>query len=60
MVREKPEALAVPRALNEVWSMDFMHDQLSDGRGVRLFNVIDDSIARRWPLTWTFPCRPFE
>jgi putative transposase len=42
MVREKPEALAVPRALNEVWSMDFMHDQLSDGRGVRLFNVIDD------------------
>jgi putative transposase len=42
MVREKPEALAVPRALNEVWSMDFMHDQLSDGRSVRLFNVIDD------------------
>ena len=22
--------------------MDFMHDQLSDGRGYRLFNVIDD------------------
>jgi putative transposase len=42
MVREKPEALAVPEALNEVWSMDFMHDQLSDGRSVRLFNVIDD------------------
>ena len=42
MVREKPEALAVPGALNEVWSMDFMHDQLSDGRSVRLFNVIDD------------------
>jgi putative transposase len=32
----------VPEALNEVWSMDFMHDQLSDGRSVRLFNVIDD------------------
>ena len=42
MVREKPEALAVPRALNEVWSMDFMADQLSDGRSVRVFNVIDD------------------
>lgn len=42
MVREKPEALAVPGALNEVWSMDFMHDQLSNGRSVRLFNVIDD------------------
>jgi putative transposase len=25
-----------------MWSMDFMHDQLSDGRSVRLFNVIDD------------------
>ena len=41
-VREKPEALVVPGALNEVWSMDFMADQLSDGRSVRLFNVIDD------------------
>jgi putative transposase len=42
MVREKPEALAVPAAANESWSMDFMHDQLSDGRTIRLFNVIDD------------------
>jgi putative transposase len=23
-------------------SVDFMHDQLSDGRSVRLFNVLDD------------------
>ncbi len=22
--------------------MDFMHDQLSDGRSIRLFNVVDD------------------
>jgi putative transposase len=29
--REKPEPLTVPNAINEVWSMDFMHDQLSDG-----------------------------
>jgi putative transposase len=42
LVREKPTALAVPDAINEVWSMDFMHDQLSDGRSFRLFNVIDD------------------
>jgi putative transposase len=42
MVRQKPEPLAVPEALNQVWSMDFMHDQLSDGRTFRLFNVIDD------------------
>ncbi len=39
--REKPEPLAVPEAINEVWSMDFMHDKLSDGRSFRLFNVID-------------------
>jgi len=42
LVREKPEALAVPLQINEVWSMDFMHDQLADGRSIRLFNVIDD------------------
>ena len=42
LVREKPEPLAVPETINEVWSMDFMHDQLSDGRSYRLFNVIDD------------------
>jgi putative transposase len=42
LVREKPEALTVPDAVNEVWSMDFMHDQLEDGRNIRLFNVIDD------------------
>jgi putative transposase len=42
MVREKPEPLTVPQGINQVWSMDFMHDQLSDGRTIRLFNVIDD------------------
>jgi putative transposase len=40
--RDKPEPLAVPEAVNQVWSMDFMHDQLSDGRCFRLLNVIDD------------------
>src|SRR5690606_341612 len=42
LVREKPEQLAVPGWINECWSMDFMHDSLSDGRSYRLFNVIDD------------------
>ncbi len=42
LVRAKPEPLAVPNQLTRCWSMDFMHDQLSDGRSVRLFNVIDD------------------
>mgnify|MGYP000846813929 FL=1 len=40
--RDKPEPLTVPESRNECWSMDFMHDQLSDGRSVRLLNVIDD------------------
>ena len=29
-------------APNDIWSMDFMHDQLSDGRSFRLFNLLDD------------------
>lgn len=40
--REKPEPLAQPETVNQSWSMDFMHDQLSDGRSFRTFNVIDD------------------
>jgi len=40
--REKPEPLTVPEEINQVWSMDFMHDQLSDGRTLRVLNVIDD------------------
>nr|QGY72922.1 mobile element protein [Mycetohabitans sp.] len=42
LVRQAPVPLVVPTALNQVWSMDFMHDQLADGRSIRLFNVIDD------------------
>ena len=42
LVRQKPEPLSVPEAMNEVWSMDFMHDQLADGRSFRLLNVLDD------------------
>lgn len=40
--REKPEPLSVPEAINQVWSMDFMHDTLTNGRPYRLLNVIDD------------------
>ena len=42
LVRAVPEPLAVPMVKNDTWSMDFMHDQLADGRTFRLFNVIDD------------------
>lgn len=40
--RDKPEALRVPESINEVWSVDFMHDSLRDGRPFRTFNVLDD------------------
>lgn len=42
LVRERPQPLAVPETINQVWSMDFMHDQLGDGRSFRLLNVLDD------------------
>ncbi|CAH9049568.1 IS3 family transposase ISSod2 [Pseudoalteromonas sp. CIP111854] len=40
--RHKPEPLKELIKPNQVWSIDFMHDQLSNGRTIRLFNVIDD------------------
>jgi putative transposase len=40
--RERPEPLVVPEAPNEVWSMDFIADQLADGRAFRTLNVLDD------------------
>lgn len=42
LVRERPEPLAVPELPNWTWSMDFMADQLVDGRSFRTLNVIDD------------------
>ncbi len=40
--RGKPEPLAVPERPNDTWSMDFMADQLTNGRSFRTFNVLDD------------------
>ena len=40
--RDKPEELAEPRQINNMWSMDFMHDSLADGSSLRTFNVLDD------------------
>jgi putative transposase len=42
LVRDKPQPLTVPQHSNGTWSMDFMHEQLEDGRSIRLLNVIDD------------------
>lgn len=36
------QALVQPTAPDQVWSIDFMHDTLWDGRSYRLLNVIDD------------------
>jgi putative transposase len=35
-------ALTVPKANNQVWSMDLKRVQLEDGKTYRLFNFIDD------------------
>lgn len=40
--RPKPDELAVPDGPNQTWSMDFMADQLADGRSFRALNVLDD------------------
>ena len=40
--RPKPDELAAPDAPNQTWSMDFMADQLADGRSFRTLNVLDD------------------
>mgnify|MGYP000359011744 CR=1 FL=1 len=42
LIRERPEPLAVPEQPNRTWSMDFMADQLADGRSFRTLNVIGD------------------
>jgi len=36
------QQLFQPEDSNQVWSLDFMHDSLWDGRSYRLLNVIDD------------------
>ena len=41
--RHRPRVpMIVPRRANERRSMDFVHDQLADGRRFRIFNVVDD------------------
>jgi hypothetical protein len=34
--------LEVPTAPHQRWSLDFVHDQLADGRRIRVLNVVDD------------------
>lgn len=47
LVRQVPEPLAVPSTVNQVWSMDFMHDPLADGcRGTTGKTWITCSVSR--------------
>lgn len=39
---KKPQLLALQKSENEVWSMNFIRDQFSDGRSFRAFNVINN------------------
>ncbi len=34
--------MALPTRVNERWSLDFVHDQLANGRRIRVLNIIDD------------------
>ena len=34
--------MVVPTQVNERWSLDFVHDQLTDGRRIRILNIVDD------------------
>jgi putative transposase len=34
--------MSVPMRSNERWSGDFVHDQLADGRRIRILNIVDD------------------
>ena len=34
--------MSVPDSINERWSVDFVSDQLANGRRFRVFNVVDD------------------
>ena len=46
--RDYPGELDVPIAPNQVWSMDFMSDQLASGKTFRTFNVMDDYNREVW------------
>jgi putative transposase len=57
--------LDVPHRANERWSLDFVHDQLTDSRRIRILNIVYDcsrvcvgqlicrSLASEWLASWT-------
>jgi putative transposase len=62
LLREKPVALTVPEEINQVWSMEFMHDLLSNSRcyGPENISHEDQQCAqnRCIRLEYIEPCMP--
>ena len=49
--RDRPDPLEVPRQINTVWSIDFMHDRLADSRAFRaltcsMTTIVKDSASK--------------
>ena len=42
VITRERQPLVAPKAVNQTWALDFMHDTLYDGRKFRLLNVIDE------------------
>jgi len=59
--RDKPEALAVPSDINQVWLMDFISDSLKNGRSIRTFNVLVDWASKEQiTLLYIQPGKPTQ
>jgi putative transposase len=51
--------LALPQGPNQRWSMDFVHDQLGDGRRFRILAIVDDftrECLAWWPIPRCLAC----
>ena len=48
--RDKPDALDLPAAIHQVWSIDFMSDSPIDGRLLRTLNIFEDYNRERFGI----------
>ena len=47
--------MAVPDGINQRWSVDFVSDQLANGRRFRVFNIVDDYSRECVQQMWISP-----